>query len=243
MSRPDRFVDLAPAGSADIDCATCKVRCQSVCAALEPVEWQEFERVADTAVLPPGTTLFTQGDAAGHVHTVTAGTVRLYKLLPDGRRQIVGFALPGDFLGLALDAAYGLSADAVDEVTVCRFSRRIYTGLVDAKPHLLRRLHRFATHELTLAQEQMTLLGRRSAEEKLASFVLGLRRRQGAVQGRESVTVTLPMSRQDIADFLGLTIETVSRTFTRLAKARALMVVPDGVRVLDLDLLEATAAD
>jgi CRP/FNR family transcriptional regulator len=93
-------------------------------------------------------------------------------------------------------------------------------------------LHEFAGHELSLAQDQMLLLGRRSAEEKIAAFLLNLQGRYGRI-GVTSVTVPLPMSRQDIADYLGLTIETVSRTMTKLAREKLLVIVPDGVRLLD----------
>jgi CRP/FNR family transcriptional regulator len=197
--------------------------------------------MAGDAAFAAKETMFIQGEEADAVYTITAGLARLYKLLPDGRRQIVGFALPGDFLGLAMRERYGFSADAVEPVVACRFSRAAYSAFVDARPHLLRRLHEFATHELTLAQDQMMLLGRRTAEEKLVSFLLHMRDRWARL-GRSSVTVPLPMSRQDIADFLGLTIETVSRTFTKLAKDKAIAIVPDGVRLMNLERLETLAA-
>ena len=217
------------------------MRLISVCAALEPEELLTLEQMAQPAEFPARETLFLQGDEADSVYNITQGVARLYKLLPDGRRQIVGFALPGDFLGLAMRERYGFSADAVELIVACRFARTAYSALVDEKPHLLRRLHEFATHELTLAQDQMMLLGRRTAEEKVVSFLL-LMRGRWAKLGRPSVTVPLPMSRQDIADFLGLTIETVSRTFTKLAKDRTIVIVPDGVRLMNLERLESLAA-
>jgi CRP/FNR family transcriptional regulator len=185
--------------------------------------------------------IFSQEDQADHVFNVTDGVVRLFRLLPDGRRQIVGFALPGDFLGLALLDHYGVSADAVTGVLACRFSRRVFTQYLDRKPRLMRRLHEITGHELSLAQEQMVLLGRRSAEERLSSFLVSLRERFARL-GHHSVTLPLPMSRQDIADYLGLTIETVSRTFTKLAKDKAILVVPDGVRITDANHLADLAA-
>lgn len=224
-------------------CEHCQVRLMSVCAALEADELRRLESLAQPSCFAAKETLFIQGEPADSVYNMTAGTARLYKLLPDGRRQIVGFALPGDFLGLALRETYGFSADAIEPVTACRFSRAAYSALVDEQPALLRKLHDFATHELTLAQEQMMLLGRRTAEEKLISFLLGLRERWSRLHGdRVSATVQLPMSRQDIADFLGLTIETVSRTFTKLAKDRTLLIVPDGVRLLNVERMEMLAA-
>jgi CRP/FNR family transcriptional regulator len=213
-------------------CLDCKVRLISVCAALATDELREIEALARRDSLDAKQTLFLQNDRADAVYNVTDGVVRLYKLLPDGRRQIVGFALPGDFLGLAMSDRYGFCADAVDRVSVCRFARDAFSRFVDEKPQLLRRLHAFATHELSLAHEQMLLLGRRTAEEKIAAFLMGLRERWARLSGL-SVTIPLPMSRQDMADFLGLTIETVSRTMTRLARERAILIVPGGVRLLD----------
>ena len=178
-------------------CATCKVRSISVCAALELSELSALEALAEDVHFAETETIALQGDAADAVYTVTEGCIRLFKLLPDGRRQIVGFLLPGDFMGLAL---------------------------LDRKPHLLRGLHEAATHELPLAQDHMVLLGRRTAEEKVAAFLLGLRDRRRRLGGN-AVTVSLPITRSDIADYLGLTIETVSRTISKLVRARAILVV------------------
>lgn len=222
-------------------CASCGVRLVSVCAALDAEDLACLEQIARSACFPARATLFSQGDPADAVFTITSGVARLYKLLPDGRRQIVGFALPGDFLGLAMEETNAVSVDAVSPVTACRFPRKAYSALVDTKPNLLRRLHGFATHELTMAQDQMMLLGRRTAEERVVAFLLGLRERWAAL-GALSVTVPLPMSRQDIADFLGLTIETVSRTFTKLARDRSILIVPDGVRLVNLERMETLVA-
>ncbi|WP_441243491.1 Crp/Fnr family transcriptional regulator [Tardiphaga sp. 768_D3_N2_1] len=222
-------------------CDDCKVRLFSVCGALEPEELDELDHLSQVKNFAAKTMLFDQGALAGSVFNLTEGIVRLYKSLPDGRRQIVGFALPGDFLGLALMDRYGVAAEAVTPVRVCRFTRAAFLNYVDGKPHLLRRLHEFAGHELSLAQDQMLLLGRRNADEKVAAFLLNLQARYGRI-GAKSVNVPLPMSRQDIADYLGLTIETVSRTLTKLAKEKTVVVVPDGVRLLSTDRLDQLAA-
>jgi CRP/FNR family transcriptional regulator len=227
-------------GRSKNNCDDCKVRLFSVCAALEPSELDELDRISQVKNLAAKTMLFERGTLADSVFNVTEGIVRLYKSLPDGRRQIVGFALPGDFLGLALQDRYGVAAEAVTQVSVCRFARSAFLACVDGKPHLLRRLHEFAGHELSLAQDQMLLLGRRTAEEKIAAFLLNLQTRYARI-GATSVTVPLQMSRQDIADYLGLTIETVSRTLTRLAKEKILLLVPDGVRLIGKERLEQIA--
>jgi CRP/FNR family transcriptional regulator, anaerobic regulatory protein len=223
-------------------CQHCEVRALSVCGPLEQEAFHGLQRLNHPVTFPARAVLFNQESPVRHVYTIVHGVVRLYKLLPDGRRQIVGFALPGDFLGLALADGYGFCADAVTPVTACRFSREHFADYADHHPVMLRRLHDMATHELALAQQQMVLLGRRDAEEKIASFLLALQKRWARISGRTSVTIDLPMGRQDIADFLGLTIETVSRTLNRMARERMLVIVPDGIRVLDARQLEALAS-
>jgi CRP/FNR family transcriptional regulator len=217
------------------------VRVISVCAALDISELSALGAMAEDIHFAEKETITLQGDAADSVYTVTGGTIRLYKLLPDGRRQIVGFLLPGDFMGLALSDRHTCCADAVGPVTACRFARSAFTALTQKKPHLLRRLHEAAMHELALAQDHMVLLGRRTAEEKVAAFLVGLRDRSRRLGGG-AVTIPLPMTRSDIADYLGLTIETVSRTISKLARAKAILVIPEGVRLLDPARVEALAA-
>lgn len=222
-------------------CVGCEARRTGICACLSPGELLSLEAITRAVRFAAKETLFCQGQPAASLYTVTSGVVRLYKLLPDGRRQIVGFALPGDFLGLSMRAVFGVSADAVEAVEACRVPLAAFAELVDARPHLLRRLHDLAVQELALAQEQMLLLGRRTAEEKIICFLLGMQQRWVRAK-RFSVTVPLPMSRQDIADFLGLTIETVSRTLNRLARDRTILIVPGGVRLINAERMARVAA-
>ncbi len=223
-------------------CRHCESRSLSVCGPLEGEEFVGLQRLNHPVTFPARAVLFNQESPVRHVYSIVHGVVRLYKLLPDGRRQIVGFALPGDFLGLALADGYGFCADAVTAVSACRFSRDHFAEFADQHPAMLRRLHDMATHELALAQQQMVLLGRRDAEEKIASFLLALQQRWARITGKTSVTIDLPMGRQDIADFLGLTIETVSRTLNRMGRDKLLVIVPDGVRLLDAAKLERLAS-
>jgi CRP/FNR family transcriptional regulator len=222
-------------------CSACAVRSLSICAALDRADLAEFERIARHVHLAPNEPLFTAGQLAHSVHNLTAGVARLYKLLPDGRRQVIGFALPGDFIGTAPSDRYTFSADAIDAVTACRVPREAVTHFIGQKPHFLIQINEFAARELMLAQEQMVLLGRRTAEEKVASFLVGWRKRLAQI-GDERQTIALPMSRQDIADYLGLTIETVSRTLTRFEREKMLIIVAGGVRLLDPSRAAAMAA-
>ncbi len=223
-----------------LDCADCEIKSQSVCSAMEPDEFDALERIGRTQAYPAKSTIFEQGRDAGFVYNLTSGALRLSKLLPDGRRQVIGFAMPGDFLGLDFEPAHACTADALTPVKLCQFSRNGFNDLLDDKPRLLRRLMSMASHELALAQEQMVVLGRRTAEEKIAAFLVGMRDRYARIHG-VSVHVPLPMTRLDIGDYLGLTVETVSRMMTRMAREKTIVIVPDGVRLLDVAKLERLA--
>lgn len=210
--------------------------------ALETAELIELEAMSERRAFAAREPVALQGDAAETVYNITRGAVRVYKLLPDGRRQIVGFLLPGDFLGLAMTERFSFCADAVGPVTACCFRRTTFQAFLDRKPHLFRRLHGTAAHELTLAQDHMVLLGRSTAEERILQFLLQLRSRWARICGKASVTVPIPMGRADIGDYLGLTMGTVSRTLNQLARDRLLLIVPDGIRLLDLAAAERHAA-
>lgn len=224
-------------------CAACKVRDVSACAVLDDSDLKQAEAIAAHKTFEPGRTLFDETDDAPFIYNVTEGTVRLVKLLPSGRRQIVGFAFPGDMLGLAAHGEYTCSAEAITAVSVCRFPRKPLLELLEALPRLKTRLLDIAAEQLSGAQDQMLLLGRKSPVEKLSSFLLRLaggQRHCGTIQSE----VDLAMTRSDIADYLGLTIETVSRTFTKL-KTVGLITLSGKHRVTinDVPALEELAED
>jgi CRP/FNR family transcriptional regulator len=222
-------------------CKDCSVRQFSLCGSLESNDMREFEHPGRYSHVAPCETVFAQEELTTSFYNLVEGVIRLYKLLPDGRRQIVGFALPGDFLGMSSSGRHGFSADAIGPVAVCRFGRASFSRFADNKPKLLRRINELAVRELTQAREHMVLLGRRLAEEKVAIFLVGWRDRLIQLRG-PTPTVPLPMSRQDIADYLGLTIETVSRTFTKLERDGVIEILPGGVRLSDPARADALAA-
>lgn len=199
-------------------CQACAVRSLSVCAVLDNRELEQLAAITTSLQYSPRETLFYEGDTADNVFNVTAGAIKLYKLLPDGRRQITGFVFPGDFLGIAFHNRYAYTAEAITGGTVCRFPRHKLETLLSELPALERRLLETASNELAAAQDQMLLLGRKSAQERLATFLLSVSRRAQR-HGRNTTMLELPMSRSDIGDYLGLTIETISRAFTKLRKA------------------------
>jgi CRP/FNR family transcriptional regulator len=198
-------------------CDTCKAREFSACAPLTAEEQKRLVAIMRTVNVEPHHSIFDETDPAEYVYNVAGGTVKVYKLLGDGRRQITGFLSAGDFLGLTHNESYAYSAEALAPTTLCRFPRRKLEALLDEMPSLEQRLLAMASHELAAAQDQMMLLGRKSARERVVSFMLMLSN-SAARHGRPSDPVALPMSRGDIADYLGLTIETISRTLTRLRK-------------------------
>lgn len=188
----------------------------------------------------PGETLFAEGDEADSVYEVVSGMLRLYKLLPDGRRLITGFLSAGHLLGLAPEGICVYTAEAITEVTLCRYKRSAFERLIDEVPGFAKRLLAVTSHELCVAQNQMLLLGRKAATEKVASFLLLM---AGQQSGNDADAVDVPMTRSDIADYLGLTIETVSRTLTKL-KQDGLIALPSPTRIEihDFDRLQELAA-
>ena len=202
---------------------------------------QELAEISRPVRFAAKVPVFAEGARADAVWSLVSGSVLLSKLLHDGRRQVVGIAVPGDFLGLPMQPTNGLTATTMTPASLSRFDRVRFTDLLNRAPGLMRQVFENFSQELALAQDHMLLLGRRSAEEKVAAFLLSLRDRWAPMQGL-TARVDLPMTRQDIGDYLGLTLETVSRTMTKLAQRKIIAVIPDGVRILDADRLAKVAS-
>jgi CRP/FNR family transcriptional regulator len=215
----------------DHPCRSCEVSGEALCRALDVETLADFRNQGRRLHLSGGQTLFHQGDPADCVFSLTSGTVKLYAILPDGRRQIVSFLFPGDFVGLEAGPNHGLTAEAVGTASLCRVLARRFEWFADRYPALADARYRLAATELSVAREKMLMLGRKTAPERMASFLSDIQRRAG-FRGRDGARlVPLPMSRGDIADYLGLTKETVSRELTNLRKARI-------IRPLSRTLLE-----
>jgi CRP/FNR family transcriptional regulator len=165
----------------------------------------------------PGETVFFEGDPAKHVFEVTEGVMRLCKILVDGRRIVTGFLFAGDVVGFSQPQKYSYGAEAVTPIKVRRIARRSLDEAIELSSALRPQVFAKLCEEMAATQDQMVLLSCKSAEERLCSFLVYLMRRTRAAQ-RPDVIIDLPMTRLDMADYLGLTIETVSRNLTRLAK-------------------------
>lgn len=219
-------------------CETCEIREISVCRSLQPHELARLQAIITSVQAEAGQPILHEGDPAEDLFNVVSGAVKLYKLLPDGRRQITGFLFPGDFLGIALNDIYVYTAEALTPVRLCRFPRPRLEALLAEIPALEHQLLGDVATELVAAQDQMLLLGRKTARERVASFLLRLAKRAER-HGKPGNPVMLPMSRADIADYLGLTTETVSRTITQLRQAKVVEVANRGeIEIRDRDALE-----
>ncbi len=197
-------------------------------AALRRVEAKEF--------------VFIEGDPTTHVFRVETGAVSLYKVLADGRRQIVGFAYPGDLIGLGAQGEHVMNAQAIKPTRLRCLPMATLHRAVAEDPTLGFKLYEAVARELAATRDLMLTTGQRSATERVASFLMAFSRRSKR-NGQDPCDFELPMTRADIGDFLGLTIETVSRTFTKL-KTLGMIELPqtNRVRLVDLDQLESLAA-
>ena len=222
------------------ECDTCAVRSLSICSVLEEPEHRRFESIGRTVALPARTVLFSEGAPADAVYNITNGAARLYRMLPDGGRRVIGFGLPGDFLGIPLGEAHDFSADTLrSPLAACRFPRAAFLRFMDERPALLKRVLDATIRTLDLARNQTVLMGQPDARAKVAAFIITMRARWARLW--TTAMVPLPMGRQDIGDYLGLSIATVSRTLRRLEREGVIAIVSGGVRVRDPARLERLA--
>jgi CRP/FNR family transcriptional regulator, anaerobic regulatory protein len=186
---------------------------------------RELGTLSTQVYFGPEATIFSEGEAADSVFGVSQGVVRLYKRAPDQRRQVLDFALPGDFLGSPFAERHNFTADAVSEVALSRFVRAELTEFIRSSPNIMRLTTEFAVRELDKAHDQLLLLGRGSEEQRITKFLVSWRNRLAKVAGF-SETVLLPMGRQDVADYLALEFNTVSRALMRLERKNLVRMVP-----------------
>jgi len=162
-------------------------------------------------------TLFREGDDGLAIYILISGAVKVYKLMPDGRRQITGFFFRGDMFGFCLDTTYAYTAETITPVMACRLPMALLEKLSRTAPEVQYRIMRRMTAKLAHFHDHVLLLGRKTARERVASFLVSLSDR-ALRRGDPSSPLILPMGRADIADHIGLTVETVSRTMTRLKR-------------------------
>lgn len=199
-------------------CDECAARHGGICAALSPEQLDKLRRHAHRHTVDPGATLLDPASTDERSSVILAGAVKLLKMLPDGRQQIVGIQYAPDFLGRPYLEESDITAEPVTETRLCSFRRADIEGLIAKSPELEHRLYMQALAELEDARELLLTLGRRTARERVAAFLLFVARHSPPTDptGDAQPKLKLLLTRSEIADFLGLTIETVSRQLHQL---------------------------
>jgi CRP/FNR family transcriptional regulator, anaerobic regulatory protein len=227
-------------------CASCEARHRGICGALEPDQLVALAKSSVKHRKAGGSELVGDAEQVDSYANVLSGVVKLTKTLPDGRQQIVGLQFAPDFLGRPFRVESMINAEAATDVALCSFPRAALERMIRTSPELEHRLYEQSLRELDEARSWMLALGRKTAAEKVASFLLMIARHidPTADPERNTATFDLPLSRLDIADFLGLTIETVSRQLTRLRSDGIISIENTRhVTVPDLARLEARSGD
>lgn len=213
MMRKDIHTDGTP-----VLCASCEARHRGLCGALDADQLVTLAKVSHKHKVREGEELIGDAEKIESYSNVLSGVVKLTKMLPDGRQQIVGLQFAPDFLGRPFRTESVLNAEAATNVSLCSFPKAVMDRMMKEHPELGQKLLEQTLKELDEARDWMVTLGRKTASEKVASFLLLIARNIDPLADDENETATfdLPLTRADIADFLGLTIETVSRQLTKL---------------------------
>lgn len=217
-----------------VQCSQCPIRHRAICARCDDDELKILEDIKVYRNFEAGQPIAWRGDELAHFSSVVQGIATLTKTMEDGRTQMVGLLLPSDFIGRPGRTHVEFDVTATSDVTLCCFKRQPFEALIESTPHIAHRLLEMALDELDAARDWMVLLGRKTAREKIATFIEMLARRN-RVEGLEAQAIHLPLTREEIANFLGLTLETVSRQMSKLKKD-GIISVPDRKSFLVLDL-------
>ena len=214
-------------------CGECPIRHRAVCARCDADELAQLDHIKYYRSFEAGQTVIWSGDRMDFVASVVTGIAKLTQTMEDGRRQMVGLLLPSDFVGRPgrQNAAYDVTA--VNDVLMCCFRKKPFEDLMAHTPHVSQRLLEMTLDELDAAREWMLLLGRKTAREKIASLLAIIARRDATLKLRGAAGATvfdLPLTREEMADYLGLTLETVSRQMSAL-KREGLIVLEGNRRV------------
>lgn len=225
------------------DCSDCPIRHRAVCSRCEPDELLRLEEIKYYRSYDAGQTLVWSGDRMDFVASVVSGVAKLTQTMEDGRTQMVGLLLPSDFVGRPGRERASYDVTAVTPLLMCCFRRKPFEDLMERTPHIATRLLEMTLDELDAAREWMLLLGRKSAREKIASLLAIMARREAAgnpTRAKGRVAFDMPLTRETMADYLGLTLETVSRQVSALKgegvielEGKRGIVVPDFARLLE----------
>jgi CRP/FNR family transcriptional regulator len=205
-------------------CSLCKIRSYSFCRCLKDGQLKIFSEISSERTHTNRENIFLQQEISTNLYNITEGNVKIYHLLSDGRIQIIGFLYPGDFFGAYKKGKYNYSAEAIGDVRLCVFKQEVLDKYLGKNMNLAKELLHMTSHELTLAQDRIGVLGKMNANERMAKFILNISNQRARI-GWQDNPISLPMTRQDIADYLGLTLETVSREITKLKTTNIIKVM------------------
>jgi CRP/FNR family transcriptional regulator, nitrogen fixation regulation protein len=206
----------------------------------EPDTLDLLEQFGSTVRLQREQEVHAEGDAADYCYRVITGCVRTVRLMEDGRRQVGEFLLAGDTFGFDVIDTHDFAAEAVTDTVLRRYPRRMVEALAESRQALSRRLRELALAHLRSTHERLVLLGRKTASERIASFLMEMDRR---VAHRTGSVLELPMCRTDIADHLGLTVETVCRVLAHMKRERIVGITRTGIELHDRVALRALACE
>ena len=238
---------LAQNSSTFISCSDCNIRYRAVCATCDGAELKRLEEIKYYRSFDAGQSIMFEGDEMRFVASVVTGAARLSRTLPDGRLQMLGLLLPSDFIGRPGREYVSHDVEAIQDVTLCCFRRKPFEELVANTPHIGQRLLAMSLDELDVAREWMMLLGRKTAREKITCLLAMIGRRTASLHLQpvaDGLSFEMPMSREAMGEYLGLTIETVSRQMTALRKDG--IITLEGSRTItipDLAVLMAETGD
>jgi len=215
-------------------CQFCRVRKEGVCAALTEKQLETLSKVAQRKLLKANSNVSLVGDSVTHYSNILSGVIKLSKTMKDGRQQTVGLQFSNDFVGEPFHETNDVDISSAGEVHMCSFPKEVLDTMILNSPELGMKMHEKAWKDLEEARNWLLALGRKSALEKVASFLALVATRSQVLHMdgddgdeneeniRNEIVIELPLSKSELADFLGLTLETVSRKFTELRKKRIL---------------------
>lgn len=229
------------------ECGDCPIRHRAVCARCEADELTRLEQIKYYRSYQAGQTVIWSGDRMDFVASVVTGIATLTQTMEDGRRQMVGLLLPSDFVGRPGRSAAAYDVTATTDLVMCCFRKKPFEELMATTPHIAQRLLEMTLDELDAAREWMLLLGRKTAREKIASLLAIIARRDASLKLRAakgSLSFDLPLTREEMADYLGLTLETVSRQMSALKRDGVIgLEGKRHVSIPDFDLLMEETGD
>ncbi|WP_010138424.1 transcriptional regulator FnrL [Oceanicola sp. S124] len=225
------------------DCSGCPIRHRAVCARCDSDELARLEEIKYYRSFEAGQTVIWSGDRMDFVGSVVSGIATLTQTMEDGRTQMVGLLLPSDFVGRPGRDGAAYDVVATSDLVMCCFRKKPFEQLMETTPHIAQRLLQMTLDELDAAREWMLVLGRKTAREKIASLLAIIGRRDASIQSAPMsgrIVFDLPLTREAMADYLGLTLETVSRQVSALKRDGVIelqgkrhVTVPDFSRLLE----------